>query len=146
MIGVSGWADYNIFHGLGVEVEASTIFSGAPKPRAIAPTYGTLKQQTIQAGILYRYRPIFKVRPFIKGLGGLGKVDFPSTNPLYTSESSALYSVGGGLEYRVWNNFHVRGQYEYQWWKSFRSGSQSLDPNGITIGATYYLRGIHRHY
>jgi hypothetical protein len=79
-------------------------------------------------------------------MGGVGKVDFPSTNFFYTSETSALYSIGGGLEYKTWRTLYVRGQYEYQFWKGFRSGSQALNPSGLTIGATYYLRGVHRHY
>jgi len=146
MIGVSAWADYSIFHGIGVEVEGSSIFAGAPTAVASSKIYGSLKEQTVQGGIIYRYRPVFKLRPFVKGLGGLGKVDFPNTSPLYTSETSALYSVGGGVEYRLWSTLHIRGQYEYQWWKGFRSGSQPLNPAGFTVGATYYLRGVHRHY
>jgi hypothetical protein len=149
MTGISAWADYSIFHGLGVEVEGTSIFGNKPKPfdgfgRTI---YGNLKEETAQVGIIYKYpRPIFKLRPYVKGLGGIGRVNFPSANPFYTEEDSALYSLGGGIEYKVWRTLFVRGDYEYQTWKDFRSGTQSLNPNGFTIGATYYLRGVHRHY
>jgi opacity protein-like surface antigen len=148
MTGISAWADYNVYHGLGIEVEGTSIFGNKPKP--FTPTdnafSGSLKEQTLQGGIIYRYRTVYKVRPFVKALGGVGRVDFPDINPFYTSENSAIYSVGGGLEYKAWRNLFLRAGYEYQWWKDFRNGSQSLNPAGFTIGATYYLRGVHRHY
>jgi opacity protein-like surface antigen len=148
MTGISAWADYSIFHGIGIEVEGNSTFANKPTPKV--PTgdtvYGSLKEQTIQGGFIYKYHPVFHVRPFVKALGGAGRVDFPSLNPYYTSEDSGVFSVGGGIEYKLWRTVFLRGQYEYQWWKGFRSGSQSLNPNGFTIGATYYLRGVHRHY
>jgi hypothetical protein len=149
MVGISAWADYSIFHGLGVEVEGNYTFAG--KPRVVVPTgdtaYGSLKEQTIQGGIIYKYpHPFYGLRPFAKALGGAGRVNFPSTDPFYTSEDSGLYSIGGGVEYKVWRTVFVRGQYEYQWWKDFRSGTQPLNPSGFSAGATYYLRGVHRHY
>ena len=145
LAGISGWGDYSVFHGLGVEVEGASVFAGTVPVTVLHKT--SLKETTIQGGIIYRYHPVFKVRPFVKGLGGIGKIDFPSTNPRYQSEHAGLYTVGGGLEYRVWRNLMLRGQYEQQWWTGFRPGAhQSLDPAGFTIGATYYLRGIHRHY
>lgn len=147
MTGISAWADYSIFHGLGVEVEGTSLFGN--KPTSFLPAdevHGSLSEESIQGGLIYKYHPVFKVRPFGKFMGGVGRIDFPSTNPFYTSENSGLFSAGGGIEYRLWRTVSLRGEYEYQWWRDFRSGSQSLNPNGFTIGATYYLRGIHRHY
>jgi opacity protein-like surface antigen len=148
MVGISAWGDYSIFRGFGVEVEATSLFSGAPTPKAKAnqTVYGNVKEQNVQAGVIYRYHPVFRMRPFAKFLGGIGEVDFPNRDPFYTSETSSLFSAGGGIEYPIWRTLYVRGQYEYQWWKGIRSGTQTLDPNGFTIGATYYLRGVHRHY
>jgi opacity protein-like surface antigen len=148
MIGISAWADYSVFHGLGVEVEGTSIFGNKPTPysRSGNEIFGSLKEQTVQGGIIYRYHPVYRLRPFVKALGGYGSIDFPSTRLYYTNETAGIYSIGGGLEYKVWRNVYARGQYEYQWWKGFRSGSQSLNPNGFTVGATYYLRGVHRHY
>jgi hypothetical protein len=148
MIGISAWGDYSVFHGLGVEVEGTSIFGNKPTPhddfgRTI---YGSLKEESIQGGIIYKYHPLHGIRPFAKVLGGVGRIDFPNVDPFYTQENSALFTVGGGIEYKVWRTVFVRGQYEYQWWPGFRSGSQSLNPSGFSIGATYYLRGVHRHY
>ena len=147
MVGVSAWADYSIFHGLGVEAEGNITFANKPTPYPPGGTfYGSLKEESIQGGIIYKYHSVFHVRPFVKALGGVGKIDFPSTDPFYTEENAGLYSLGGGIEYKAWRNVFLRGQYEYQSWKGFRSGSQPLNPDGFTIGATYYLRGVHRHY
>jgi len=149
MTGISAWADYSIFHGLGVEVEGTSLFGN--KPTSFLPAdevHGSLSEKSIQGGLLYKYpRTVFKVRPFAKALGGVGRIDFPDrVTSSYTYENTGLFSAGGGLEYRLWRTVFVRGEYEYQWWEDFRSGTQTLNPNGFTIGATYYLRGIHRHY
>lgn len=148
MIGIAAWADYSIWHGFGVEVEGNSIFANAPKAydKFGRTVYGGLKEESAQVGITYKYHPIHRFRPYAKALGGIGRIDFPSVNPFYTQEDSALFSVGGGVEYKAWRTVFVRADYEYQFWKGFRSGTQTLNPNGFTIGATYYLRGVHRHY
>ena len=139
MSGISAWADYNLFHGLGIEAEGTTISFG--KPASLTK----MRQDTIKGGAIYKIRPVFKVRPYVKFLVGLGSIDFPSDNPFYTHDTYGMEAAGGGAEYRVWNSLFVRGDYEYQWWPKFHS-KNTLTPNGFTIGATYYLRGVHRHY
>jgi opacity protein-like surface antigen len=139
MIGISAWADYNIFHGLGIEAEGTTIF--AAKPSSLT----RMKQDTIKGGVIYKWHPIFGVRPYGKYLYGLASIDFPSRNPLYTHDTYTMSAAGGGVEYRVWHTLNVRADYEYQFWQNFQ-GRHTLNPNGFTLGATYYLRGIHRHY
>ena len=139
MIGISAWADYNLFHGLGVEAEGTSIF--ADKPSELT----RMRQDTIRGGGIYKARPFFGVRPYVKGLVGIASIDFPSSNPLYTHDTYLMYSAGGGAEYRVWKTLYARGDYEYQFWPQYH-GQHTLNPNGFTIGATYYLRGIHKHY
>jgi opacity protein-like surface antigen len=147
MIGVSAWANYSVFHGFGVEVEGTTIF--ANKPPAHVPAgeiaYGSVKEETLQGGIIYKFHEHYKLHPYLKAMGGGARVNFPSVNPYYTLEDAGLFSASGGVEYRAWRNVFVRGQYQYQWWKGFRGGS-GFNPQGFTVGATYYLRGVHRHY
>ena len=139
MIGVSAWADYNLFHGIGVEAEGTSIF--ADKPDVIT----RMRQDTIKGGLIYRSHPLLGIRPYAKGLVGLASMDFPSRNPLYTHDTFTMYAVGGGAEYRLWKTLFARGDYEYQFWPQV-FGPHTLNPNGYTIGATYYLRGLHRHY
>jgi hypothetical protein len=139
MIGISAWADYDIFHGLGIEAEGTSIF--ADKPSALQ----RMRQDTIKGGVIYRTRSFFGVRPYVKGLGGLASIDFPSRNPLYTHDTYTMYAFGGGGEYRVWKTLYARADYEYQFVPQYQ-GRNTLNPNGFTIGATYYLRGLHKHY
>lgn len=147
MVGVSAWANYNIFRGIGVEVEGTSIFANKPKPSVPAGeiVYGSLKEETIQGGIIYKFHERYKLHPYAKAMGGIAKVDFPSVDPYYTAETAGVFSASGGLEYRAWRNIFLRGQYQYQWWEGFRGGT-GFNPNGVTFGATYYLRGVHRHY
>jgi len=142
MLGISAWANYDLFHGLGIAAEGTTIF--ADKPAVLAST--NLRQDTIKGGAIYRARPFFGIRPYAEGFIGLGSIDFPDKrNPLYTHDTFTMYAVGGGAEYKVWKTLYARVDYEYQAWPQV-FGAKTLDPNGFTIGATYYLRGIHRHY
>lgn len=139
MIGASAWADYNLFHGLGIEVQGQYVDWDRPT------VLTRMKQEAIKGGVVYRTRPFLGIRPYVKGLGGLAKIQFPSRNPLYTEDDFAMYAVGGGAEYKVWKTLFARVDYEYQFWPNV-FGPKTLDPNGYTFGATYYMRGIHRHY
>jgi len=139
MVGVSAWADYTLFHGLGVDVEGTSIF--AARPSAIS----RMKQNTIKLNAIYRYHELFHLRPYVKGGGGLASIDFPSRNPLYTHDTFTVYDFGGGLEYRAWRTLYVRADYEYQTVVHYESSVKNLNPNGFTIGATFYLRGVHGH-
>lgn len=139
MIGASAWADYSLFHGLGIEAAGTSIF--ADRPERIS----RMRQDTIKGGGIYKAHPFFGVRPYAKFLVGIGSIDFPSRYPTYTHDTYLMYASGGGVEYKVWKTLFVRGDYEYEWWRQYQ-GPRDLNPNGFTIGATYYLRGIHRHY
>jgi opacity protein-like surface antigen len=55
-----------------------------------------------------------------------------------------MRAIGGGAEYHAWKTVWVRADYEYQWYHQY-FGPHDLNPNGFTIGATYYLRGPLRH-
>jgi hypothetical protein len=140
MLGVSAWADYYIFHGLGLEVEGMSIF--ADRPSEVTPQ---MKQDSIKGGVIYKAHPVWRIHPYAKFLGGVGEIYFPSRNPFYTQDSFTTYGAGGGGEYKIWRTLFVRADYEYQFYKDY-FGKGTLNPNGVTVGATYYLRGIHRHY
>ena len=147
MLGISAWGDYNIFHGLGIEVEGMSIFADRPSSLCTsnANTDCQMKQNSIKAGVFYKARPVWGIHPYAKFLGGVGEIYFPSHNPFYTQDSFTTYGAGGGGEYKIWKTLFVRADYEYQFYKDFL-GKGTLNPNGVTVGATYYLRGIHRHY
>jgi hypothetical protein len=147
MYGGSAWVNYPLFHHIGVEAEGTTIF--ANQPTAKAPTgeilYGKLKEETLQGGFIYKFHERHQIHPYLKAMGGVAKVNFPYDDPLYTAENAGVASGSAGIEYRAFRNIFVRGQYQYQWWKGFRQSS-GFNPQSVTVGATYYLRGTHRHY
>jgi hypothetical protein len=138
MLGISGWADYDLWRGLGIEAEVTAIDFDKPS------TFQRMSQNTFKGGAIYRARPFWGIRPYVKGLIGVGSIYFPSNDPLYTHDTYIVEALGGGVERRVWNTVYLRGDYEYQLWNQFM-GNNNLTPNGFTIGATYYFRKIHHN-
>ena len=138
MLGFSEWADYELFHGIGIEAEGTEIILDKPS------SLQRMKQETIKGGVIYKAREFWKIRPYAKGLIGIGNIDFPSNDPFYTHDTFVVEAFGGGVEYPVWNSLKIRGDYEYQMWNQY-FGNNNLTPNGFTIGATYYFRKIHKH-
>lgn len=138
MLGFSGWADYELFHGLGIEAEGTAIFLGKPS------SLQRMQQLSFKGGAIYKTRSFYRLRPYVKGLIGVGYIEFPSNDPLYTHDTFFMEAFGAGAEYPIWNTIHVRADYEYQFWNQY-FGNNNLNPNGFTIGATYYFRKIHKH-
>ena len=127
-------ASVGVFHGLGVDVSARTLFMNTPEALT------RMQQSTFLAGAFYEGPQMFHVRPFVRAAGGLGVIEFPSRNPKYTRDSYTVYAPSGGIEIPVSRKVALRGEYEYQFWKDFH-GPHYLNPQGYTIGVTYYLSG-----
>ena len=130
-------ASAGIFHGLGVDATARSLFMFTP------PGLSRMQQTTFMGGAYYKAPSIFKFRPFVGGSGGIGLIEFPSDNPRYTRDSYPVYAVNAGVEYPILNHVNLRAEYEYQWWVNYRRG-HDLNPEGVTIGAVYYFRSRHR--
>jgi len=129
-------AGFGIFHGLGVDVSARSIFMNTP------PELTRMQQNTFLAGAFYDGWHKGRVNPFARYAGGIGTIAFPSRNPLYTRDSYTVYATGGGIEYQLTRKAVLRGEYEYQWWKQYH-GPRDLNPQGVTLGVNYYLHGRH---
>jgi hypothetical protein len=128
-----GW---NFFHGLGIDGNARTIFMNTPSQIT------RMQQTTYLGGIYYEAHPILKIHPFVRMGGGIGDIEFPSRNPLYTRDSYSVYAPSGGIEYPINRKVYVRAEYEYQFWVQYH-GPRDLNPQGGTIGVTYYPSGMH---
>lgn len=141
MEGISAWVDFYprglpaVLHGLGVEAEGRDINFGRPS------SLTKMRQDTAVIGPIYAWNRYRNFRPYGKFLAGVGSIDFPGT-PGYTHDTFLVTTLGGGAEYRIWRNVWVRGDYEYQFWHHF-FGDHSLNPEGVTIGASYDFRHIH---
>jgi hypothetical protein len=129
-------ASVGIFHGFGVDVNARSIFMNTPAPLT------RMQQNTFLAGAYFDGIHFGRVRPFARAAGGLGTIEFPSRNPAYTRDSYTVYAPSGGFEYQLSRKVALRAEYEYQFWKDFH-GPRYLNPQGVTLGVTYYLRPRH---
>ena len=127
-----------VFHGLGVDVSARSIFMNTPTQLT------RMQQNTFLAGVYYDGIHFGRLRPFVRGAGGLGTIEFPSKNPLYTRDSYTVYAPSGGAEYLLTPKVALRGEYEYEFWKDYQ-GQHYLNPQGWTAGVTYYLRPRRMH-
>jgi opacity protein-like surface antigen len=139
MLGFQGWADYKIYRGLGIEAEGEIMSLG--KPTRLA----AFEQKSAKGGLIYKTRTIGGFHPYAKGLFGLTDAQFAPSTAFYHQDYFTTYAFGGGLEYRAWRNVYVRADYEYQFLYHYLS-LHDLNPNGVTIGATYYLRTPRFHH
>jgi opacity protein-like surface antigen len=142
--GATLWADWNFnqgpsfLQGFGIEVEGRDLnygrSSGAPK---------NLRQDSLEAGVIYTLRRYHNFHPYGRFLGGLGSIDWKGV-PGYQHDTRTVWAPGGGVEYRAWQHVWVRGDYEYQFWTDFFN-HHALNPNGVTIGVAYDFGHIHAH-
>jgi opacity protein-like surface antigen len=144
MEGVSAWVDWNFNHmprvlrGIGIEAEGHDINLNRPS------SLTRMRQDTGLGGVTYHFVHSGNIDPYIKMLGGIGSIDFPSKNPHYTHDTFEVLAPGGGVEYRVWGQVWVRGDYEYQLWEH-TFGPHNLTPQGFTFGASYHFQRPYRH-
>ena len=136
LAGPTLWADWNFYHGpsllrgFGIEVEGRDLnydrTGSDPK----------LRLDTAGGGAIYTWRHYRNFHPYVKFLVEYGSVDFSVSDPTYTHDSRTVYAPGGGLDYRVYRNVWVRGNYEYQFWPNFFN-HHTMNPAGFDIGVAY---------
>src|ERR1700678_1427224 len=124
-------AGWSLFHGLGIDGNARTLFINTP------PGFSRMQQSTFLGGVYYETPTLWRVRRFVRMGGGIGLIEFPSRNPLYTRDTYSVYAPSGGLEYPITHKLFARAEYEYQFWKQYQ-GPHDLTPQGGTLGVTYY--------
>jgi opacity protein-like surface antigen len=134
MEGPVAWANVGLFHGLGVDGSARSIFMFTPSALT------RMQQSTFLGGVFYEGPRYHIVRPWGRAAGGLGLIEFPSNNPAYTRDTYSVFAPSGGLDFQVSDHVAIRTQYEYQFWKDYH-GPKDLNPQGWTVGVMYYLRG-----
>lgn len=139
MEGITSWIDWSppsvpsFLRGVGLEIEGRDINFGRPS------SLNRMRQDTIAGGVVYNWPRYRVAQPYFQYLLGMGSIDFPSRNPLYTHDTRAIQAPGGGLEVTVFRNIRVRGAYEYQFWPHLL-GPNTLNPNGFTFGTEYDFR------
>jgi opacity protein-like surface antigen len=142
MTGISAWVDWDlpgykfVPKGLGLEAEGRTIRFGVPSG------FSQMRQESALGGVIYSWRHYPNIRPFAKGLMGIGSIKFPPYGA-YGHDTRTVKVFGGGIDYRVYRSIWLRAQYEYQIWPQYQ-GTYALTPNGYTIGASYDFRHFRR--
>ena len=79
-----------------------------------------------------------RFHPYVKGLIGIGIVDFP--NHLAVGRYFVL-APGAGVDYTLNRRWRLRGDYEYQVWPGAPDipglSNPVMKPNGVSVGFTY---------
>jgi hypothetical protein len=102
-----------------------------------------LRESTGEGGVTYDFARFGRIQPYTKFLLGFGAINFTNkVSPYYTHDSRTLLAPGGGLQYRLYRNIWVRGDYEYQFWLHFFR-DHAMNPEGGTIGVSYDLSRLH---
>lgn len=138
MEGITAWVDVYPWgmppkmHGLGIEAEGRDINFNRPIPN--------MRQDTGLIGPIYSLSHFKNIRPYAKYLMGIGSIDFPPVGPPnYKHDTFLVFAPGGGADFRIWNHFWARGDYEYQAWHH-TFGNHDLNPNGVSFGVLYDFR------
>jgi len=123
--GVTLWGDANISHRWGIEGEARWL-------RLHNDPNGS-NQSTYLAGPRFNLMTR-SVRPYAKGLVGIGHFKFPFG---YANGTYFVAAPGGGVEWHH-KRFAVKVvDVEYQMWPQFSYGA--IHPYGISTGITFRL-------
>ena len=152
LLGGTLWIDCTLPHmprllqGIGLEAEARDLnyFRSATLP-------ANLREDVASGGVIYSFPRFRNFRPYGKLLMGYGNADEETIGlipPVKWHDSRTVTSWGGGLDYRVYRNFWIRADYEYQSWPDFYKHpggvpSGSMNPEGITVGAIYHFNHSH---
>jgi len=147
MYGGAIWVDWypsilpHALDGLGVEAEVRDIsldkhlqpYNANPQHSGQANT----KEDTAGGGVIYTWRHFRNFHPYVKFIVSDGSVDFLTYSPVYSHDTRGVYAPGGGIEYRIFRQFWVRADYEYQDWGKLLGNT--LTPAGYTVGISYDL-------
>jgi hypothetical protein len=129
-------AGAEVFHGLGIDLSARALFMNTPSQLT------RMEQNTFLGGVYYNAPGIFHIHPFVRFGAGIGNIEFPDRNPKYTRDDFIVYAPSGGFEIPITRKVSFRAEYEYQTWQDYL-GKNTLNPQGGTIGVTYYVSGRH---
>jgi Outer membrane protein beta-barrel domain len=126
LAGVGGYADLNIFHGFGVEAEG--------RWQHIHELDG-ISQDNYLIGPRFQVLHIWRVRPYVKALGGFSNMNFGAP---YGTGRFTTFAFGGGVDLHLTRRWSVRAiDAEYQIWPDFLGGN--LKPYGASVGIGYRI-------
>ena len=126
LVGVGGYLDLNVFHGVGVEAEGRW---------QRWHTYEDITQDNYLIGPRIKIKHFWKTQPYVKVLGGFTHMNFEYG---YATGRFTTIAMGGGVDIHLSRRWSVRAaDFEYQEWPTFLSSS--LSPYGVSSGISYRI-------
>jgi len=109
----------------------------------------TADEKTVGGGIR-GVKQIGRFSPYVDFMVSYGTLNLHLPNPPvlpdgspYTSDTSIVYSYGGGMDYRLFGNFSARGDFQYEKWYLDKYAIPykplSLSPYSVNVGVVYTL-------
>jgi opacity protein-like surface antigen len=95
-------------------------------------------EKTIEGGLKFEkvIGPGGRFHPYGELQAGYGIIDYKfPPYPGYDSDNSAIYGIGGGLDFDITTQFAIKGDYQYEFW-SLGQGD-NLNPHAASIGLVY---------
>jgi hypothetical protein len=149
MQGATIWVDLRqsyepaFLRGIGIEGEYRDIRFG---PSSTQPV--NFRLLTAGGGVIYCWEKFRNIHPCGKVLTSFGGIDWKTPNPHF-QYTTRVTAPGFGFEYRVLNSLWLRAEYEYQFWPDLETSrphsTHVLNPEGVTIGASYSIGRLGRH-
>jgi hypothetical protein len=125
--GITGFGDVMYHNRIGLEADVHIVSLVEPvgvgeDTYLLGPKFALIKED--------------RMRVYVKGLAGIGRVDFHEPRfPDYTA-TYGVYAIGGGIEFRASPHINIRcADLEQQWWRSYPP--HGLAPLVVTFGAAY---------
>jgi opacity protein-like surface antigen len=129
--GLTLYADFDVRPHFGVEAEFH---------QAGSTTGNQMFERTYEIGGRY-LRTYGALIPYVKAMIGRGDFNYPYG---LAELSYNMFAGGAGADVKLGPWLRVRGEYEYQSWRSFPNGG--LAPRIVTIGVAYHFAGRPRFY
>jgi Outer membrane protein beta-barrel domain len=145
LVGPTAFFDFNVHPKWGVEGEGRWLEWNGQSGMTIANYLIGGRYRIVQFGRLSGYAKL------LLGGGWIQTPNYPQAGSL--KGSFFAYVPGATVEYPLWHNVAIRGDYEYQIWPSFfgppglgSTGTtvqhnNGLTPNGFSVGVSYRILG-----
>ena len=124
LVGLTALFDADSARGFGIEGEGQWLEFH---------NFANVHSESYLIGPRYHFG-MNRVQPYVKGMVGFGKFNFPYN---YASGTYFVVAAGGGVDYRLSYRWSVRVDAEYQNWPQFTFGS--MNSLGISSGIRYKI-------
>jgi opacity protein-like surface antigen len=126
----------NIGYTLGVDYTRfiRSIVQPSIEIRMTSASGITVNERTYTGGLKLQ-TTVHGIHPFATFLAGYGTIHFNNTT-FYTGDNAMVYSLGGGVDFNVTQQWKVRADFAGQNWNL---GNATLSPMTLGVGVAYSL-------